>query len=325
MQNPISLVISEDDHKQFKRLDALLAEKLPTLSRSLIKKLYERGHFSSTQNIELKRMPKIGTEIFFTMPDPTDTDIPAQDIPIEILYEDEHLIIINKEAGLVVHPAPGNPDNTLVNAILFHCKDLKGIGNEKRPGIVHRLDKGTSGIMVIAKNQATHEGLVSLFSKHEIKRQYQAIVRGQNLPEHITLNAPIGRSPHNRLKMATHVKNAKLAITHLNRLEVFQYFSHVELTLETGRTHQIRVHLSELLNAPILNDLTYGKSKEEKYLMGNELRSLLKNYEYPFLHAKLLGFIHPITKKNLLFEKGPPKIFQDALSILRPKENHFYE
>lgn len=311
------IYLTEDDLREYKRLDTFLAVKLPDFSRNLIKKLFEKGHFICEEKIELKKMPKKPVQIIFKTPSPEPTDIVPQKIDLNILYEDEHLIIINKPAGMVVHPAPGNPDQTLVNAILYHCNDLKGIGNEKRPGIVHRLDKGTSGIMVVAKDHLTHEGLVHLFSKHDIKRQYEAICLGSRLPEKETLESTIGRSPFNRLKMAVNVKNGKTAITHMKGLELFKYFSHVELTLETGRTHQIRVHLSELLNAPILNDHTYGKIKEEQHLMGPKVKLLLKDYEHPLLHAKVLGFVHPITKEELYFEQAPPKIFQDILGALR--------
>lgn len=316
-QDLVEFIITKEDLESHKRLDAYLASKLTDISRTLIKKMFEEGHFTSDGKLEIKKMPKLGTKITFLRPEPETTDIIAQDIPLDILFEDPHLLIINKPAGMVVHPAPGNPDGTLVNAVLFHCKDLKGIGNEKRPGIVHRLDKGTSGIMVVAKDQKTHEGLVNLFSKHDIKRQYQAITIGSRLPEKETLESTIGRSPYNRLKMATNVKNGKQALTHMKTLEVFKHFSHVELTLETGRTHQIRVHLSELLNAPILNDQTYGRTKEEQHLMPKELKSVLAPYEHPFLHAKVLGFVHPITRKELYFEQDPPEIFSQTLEILR--------
>jgi 23S rRNA pseudouridine1911/1915/1917 synthase len=316
-EESLYFTISQEDLEQFKRLDAYLAHKTTDISRSLIKKLFLNNHFRSDQKLELKKMPKLGTQIEFIIPEPEAVDIPPQDIPLDILFEDQHLIIINKQAGLVVHPAPGNPDGTLVNAILFHCKDLKGIGNEKRPGIVHRLDKGTSGIMVVAKDHRTHEGLVKLFSTHDIERKYEAICLGSRLPSSERLESLIGRSQFNRLKMATEVKNGKNAITFMTLLETFSRFSHVELKLETGRTHQIRVHLAELMNSPILNDLTYGRTKEEKRFQSTKLKSILKEYEYPFLHAKLLGFIHPITKEKLLFKTNPPQIFLDILTQLR--------
>lgn len=250
------------------------------------------------------------------MPQVQSTDIIAQDIPLEILFEDEYLIIINKQAGLVVHPAPGNPDGTLVNAILHHCPNLSGIGNERRPGIVHRLDKGTSGIMVIAKSQKCHEGLVNLFSTHDIERRYEAIILGNKIEKSGRIESLIGRSSSNRLKMSTNVKHGKNAITNFQIIKSYNKFSHIELKLETGRTHQIRVHLSEIKNAPIVNDPLYGRLKEDALRFNLEMKSLINHYEFPFLHAKVLGFIHPITGESLFFEQEPPLIFQNYLALL---------
>jgi 23S rRNA pseudouridine1911/1915/1917 synthase len=308
--------ITQNDLNEFKRLDTYLTSKLPDISRNLIKKHFLEGRFTSEQKLELKKMPKIDTQIDFLVPELRDVDIKPQNIPLEFIYQDEHLAIINKPAGLVVHPAPGNYDGTLVNAILYHCPDLKGIGNERRPGIVHRLDKGTTGIMVIAKDQKTHEGLVKLFSTHDITRKYQAICLGAKLPQKKTLESTIGRNPNNRLKMMANVKNGKNAITHMKIIEYFKKLSHVELKLETGRTHQIRVHLSQLLHTPIFNDRLYGRTKEEKVMVSSKVRGIIKDYEHPFLHAKVLGFKHPITGEELYFEKEPPQIFQDVLKQL---------
>lgn len=313
----MDIEISQDDIEQFKRLDACLSSKLPDISRSLIKKLFEDGAFSSSAKLELKKMPPAGTKISFDAGEPKEVGLEPENIPLEILFEDEYLIIVNKPAGLVVHPAPGNYTGTLVNAILHHCPTLSGIGNEKRPGIVHRLDKGTSGIMVVAKEQRTHAGLVELFSTHTIERKYEAICLGARVEPAGVLDAPIGRSPHNRIKMAANVENSKKAITHFKVIEFFEKFSHLELTLHTGRTHQIRVHLSQLLNNPILNDYTYGRIKEEKEKLPSTIKGLIKDYEHPFLHAKILGFKHPITKNDLYFESKPPKIFQDVLNELK--------
>lgn len=309
----------ENEDQNFKRLDAFLSHKFPEHSRSIIKKFFEAGLFHSPnyKKLELKKMPPEGTIIIFDEPIPQPVDILPENIPLEILFEDDHLIILNKPAGLVVHPAPGNYTGTLVNAILHHCPNLAGIGNEKRPGIVHRLDKGTSGIMVVAKNQKTHEELVKLFSTHDIDRYYEAIVVGARIPQEKTMESIMGRSPNNRLKMSTNVKNGKKAITHLKALEFFHHFTHVELKLETGRTHQIRVHLSELLKSPILNDELYGHPNAEKNHLPSQLKALLKDYEHPLLHAKVLGFIHPITKEKLYFEKEPPKIFLESLEVLK--------
>ncbi len=312
----LTITITQDDYEH-KRLDKILSHYLPDISRSLIVKYFDAGAFLSSTPLTLKKLPPIGTIISFTYPEPEESHHKAQDIPLDIRFEDEHLLIINKEAGMVVHPAPGHHDGTLVNAILWHCKDLKGIGNEKRPGIVHRLDKGTTGIMVVAKTALAHERLVSMFSKHDLNRQYQALSLSSKLPPEKELTSLIGRSPHNRLKMTTKIENGKTAVTKLKVLEFFSHASHVELTLETGRTHQIRVHLSELLNAPIINDSLYGNKNQEKNHLSSVIKSHFKNYEHPFLHAKLLEFNHPITNEFMSFKSDPPIIFQKTLDELR--------
>lgn len=316
---PIKILISEEDLQKHNRLDSFLNEKLTDYSRSLIKKFFLNGYIflENREKLELKKMPKMGSVIVIDLPELDEGRLVPQNIPLEILFEDEFLVIVNKPAGLVVHPAPGNPDGTLVNAILHHCPHLAGIGNEKRPGIVHRLDKGTSGVMVVAKEQKCHEGLVKLFSTHDIERFYQAIVITNKIPPAQLLESTMGRSPHNRLKMAINVRNGKKAITHLKVVDYFERFSHVELKLETGRTHQIRVHLSSLLNSPILNDPLYGRKKEEEHKMSSVLKSMIGSYEYPFLHAKILGFVHPMTKQKLHFEIGPPPLFIDVLAQLK--------
>ena len=311
-----TFIVTEEDLKSHKRLDTFLSEKLPDMSRSLIKKHFTSGFFTSLIELNLKRLPPLETEITFLTPEVQDTDIKAQNIPLEILFEDEHLIIINKQAGIVVHPAPGNSDGTLVNAILHHCPDLSGIGNEKRPGIVHRLDKGTSGVMVIAKSQKCHEGLVNLFSTHDIERLYEAIILGTRIESSGVLESLIARNPNNRLKMTTKVTKGKKALTNYKVLKFFKFFSHVELKLETGRKHQIRVHLSELKNCPIVNDSAYGRMKEDKLRSNSGMKNILKDYEHPLLHAKVLGFVHPITKEKLQFQTPPPKVFQDILKAL---------
>lgn len=318
MESDVKISVSAEDASKHKRLDSYLAEKFPDLSRSLIKKLFQDGHITSdAAKLELKKMPPSGSQINFQMPAANPVDIPAQDIPLDILFEDEHLIIVNKQAGLVVHPAAGNPDRTLVNAILHRCPDLKGIGNEKRPGIVHRLDKGTSGVMVVAKSQKAHEGLVKLFSAHDLDRLYEALVLGAKIPPEKIIESQMGRNPRNRLKMTSQLSQGKFAHTGMKVLEYFERFSRVELRLETGRTHQIRVHLSEILNAPIVNDPLYGRGKEEKKFHNAKMKTLLKDYEHPLLHAKFLGFIHPITGKRLEFESEPPEVFQAVLKSLR--------
>ncbi len=316
-ESNFEITISTEDREAFKRLDLFLVHKCPQFSRSTIKRLFEDEQITcESTELELKKMPPAGTVIEIEVPPPVPSDLTAENIPLEILFEDPHLIIINKPAGLVVHPAPGHYSGTLVNAILYHCPDLKGIGAEKRPGIVHRLDMGTSGVMVVAKDQATHEGLVQLFSTHDIERKYEALIMGQ--PNHLngTLTSTIGRHPSNRLKMSANVKNGKKAVTHYKIIQKFEQTSLVELTLETGRTHQIRVHLSQLLHTSVLCDPLYGAGESHIKKLPEVIRKLLENYPYQLLHAKELGFVHPITKKTLHFSAPPPEIFQAVLKAL---------
>lgn len=315
------IVISADDKNQFKRLDLLITHYLSDLSRSTVKRLFEEDHIYADQTeLELKKIPAAGTKIFIELPEPIPTDLKPENIPLEILFEDDYLIIINKPAGLVVHPAPGNYTGTLVNAILYLCPDLKGVGAEKRPGIVHRLDKGTSGIMVIAKEQKTHEGLVELFSNHDIERKYEAITLGAPKDLSGKIETLIARHPTQRLKMSSQVKTGKKAVTFFKVTENFTKYAHLELKLETGRTHQIRVHLSQVLHTPILCDDLYGNGSAINQ-MPSKLKSLLENYPHQLLHAKVLGFVHPITKEKLYFESSPPEIFQAALNFLRENKN----
>lgn len=306
----IELTLTEDDIS-LKRLDKLLAQKYD-ISRSLIKKMHEQGLVrSKDENIklELKKLPPLGSQIIIEIPKPIDDEALPEDLPINIVYEDEHLIIVNKAAGMVVHPAPGNYTGTLVNALLHHCHDLKSVGNVKRPGIVHRLDKGTSGIMVVAKDQKTHEGLVKIFSTHDIHREYQALVIGNRLQASGKIETTIGRNPNDRKKMKADVKDGKEAITHFHLIAEYENYSHLSLILETGRTHQIRVHLSHILQRPILGDRTYANVTQQQKRLAPELAKVIRDYPHPLLHAKTLGFIHPMTQKEMLFESELPEIF----------------
>jgi len=310
-----TISVTEYDREVFKRLDIFLTEKLP-FSRSTIKRMFEDENISSENKLSINKMPPVGTLIEIEVPPPVPTNLIPENIPLEILFEDDHLIIINKSAGMVVHPAPGHYTGTLVNAILHHCPDLKGIGAEKRPGIVHRLDMGTSGVMVVAKDQKTHEGLVSLFSIHAIERKYEAIVSGKPATHSGSITTTIGRHPTHRQKMAANVKNGKRAVTHYKTLKQFNHAAHMELRLETGRTHQIRVHMSQILHTPILCDPVYGGSDSHLRKTPEIIQNELINYPYQLLHAKELGFIHPITNKELNFTSLPPKIFLDTLEAL---------
>lgn len=313
----IELTVTETDRQNYKRLDQWLTER-SNFSRSFIKKLFEAGNISSDIGLSLNKMPQVGSVISIDVPPPVPLEAVPQNIPLEILFEDQHLVVINKPAGLVVHPAPGHPDGTLVNAILYHCPDLSGVGGTVRPGIVHRLDKGTSGVMVVAKSQAAHEGLVLLFSKHDIDREYEAITifEKSRLPPSGTLKSTIGRDPKHRQKMAANVRG-KDAITHYKVQKYHQSLAHVQCRLETGRTHQIRVHLAQLLNCPILNDPLYGdQARHRKRLDGKQIE-ILKDYEHPLLHARKLGFIHPVTGARIEYEVSPPEVFSNILETLQ--------
>ncbi len=319
----LKLTITNEDRETYKRLDQFLASISSGHSRTFLKNLFQKDQIVVSEDspvqpkLELKKMPPAGTIIEILVPPPLPSTAEPENIPLEILYEDEHLVFVNKPAGLVTHPAPGNYTGTLVNAILYHCKDIKGVGDQKRPGIVHRLDKGTSGVMVIAKTQACHEGLVLLFSTHNIERMYEALVMKNRCQSYGTVESFIGRDPHNRLKMKSSGTRGKQAITHYNVLEIFDRHLHMEFKLETGRTHQIRVHTSEVLKMPILCDPTYGSPNEHLMKLGASYKELIGDYPYPFLHAKVLGLVHPITGEKLRFEVPPPKLFQDVLNLSR--------
>ncbi len=320
-----TLSISEQDKEQFARLDHLLCHYIDNKSRSFIKKIFEKEMIEAfDQNnqgvkLNLSKLPPVGTSLVISFPPPIPTQAKAEKLDLEIVYQDQDIIIVNKAAGMVTHPAPGNYQGTLVNALLFHCKDLGAIGETVRPGIVHRLDKGTSGIMVVAKNMKAFEGLVWQFSDHSIHRKYRALAFGQVKNLSGTIESFIGRSPQNRLKMTSKISSGKRAVTHYKRLEQFALFSHMELKLETGRTHQIRVHLSEVLQNAILCDDTYANVKTQlrSFEDHHPLHHILASYPYPLLHAKELGFKHPVSGKELFFDSELPAIFNQVLEASR--------
>ena len=224
-----------------------------------------------------------------------------------MVYEDGDLIVINKPRGLVVHPAPGHPDGTLVNALLYHCGDsLSGIGGQRRPGIVHRIDKDTSGLLIVAKNDFAHQGLSAQLADHSLCREYEALVRGNFKQDSGTVDKPIGRHPVDRKRMAVTEKNAKPAVTHWQLLASYRGYSHILCRLETGRTHQIRVHMASI-GHPLLGDFTYGAPSPEKGLEGQ------------CLHARRLRFVHPRTGEHILLETELPAYFMDVLARLGPK------
>ncbi len=286
------------------RLDRFLADCLPELSRSQLKKLVDDGQvLLQDEPVKAGFRLKGGETIAVTVPPSTPIEAIPQDIPLRVLYEDSHLIVIDKPAGLVVHPAPGHTDGTLVNALLHHCSDLAGIGGELRPGIVHRLDKDTSGVMVATKDDATHNDLAAQFKAHSITRRYVALVHGLLPTDAGMIDASIGRHPTHRKKMSGKGRAGRRAVTHWKVLRRYdrERLTLVELTLETGRTHQIRVHFSEK-NWPIVGDPVYGNASRTNVIKDPELRGLMQKLQRQALHARVLGFVHPASGEYLQFE-----------------------
>ena len=298
-----SLIIKDE---QTQRIDSYLAKKTG-FSRVTIQRLIEDNKIL-VNNKKTKPSYKIqiGDEITIEEEKPKEISLVAQEIPIEIIYEDKDIIVVNKPKGMVVHPANGNPDGTLVNAIMAICKDsLSGIGGEIRPGIVHRLDKDTSGLLIVAKNDKAHINLSEQLKNHEIKKTYIVLVRGVVKENEATINMPIGRSIKDRKKMAV-TKTGKNAVTHFKVIERFNKYTLLEVNIETGRTHQIRVHLSQI-GYPIIGDYTYSNGKNEWGIVGQ------------CLHAKVLEFKHPITGKQMNLEAPLPEYFENVLEQLRNK------
>ena len=295
-----------------KRLDAYLAE-VADMSRSAAAKLIESGDVTvGGRNIEKKYQLKTGDEIEVTLPEAEEYEAVPEDIPLNVVYEDSDIIVINKPSGMVVHPAPGNYTGTLVNALLYHCKDsLSGIGGVMRPGIVHRIDKDTSGLLVVAKNDASHRALSEELGYHGIEREYHALVRGGFKEESGTVDLPIGRHPADRKKMAV-IKNgdrAREAVTHYEVLRSYGQISYLKLRLETGRTHQIRVHMSHLGHA-LLGDEVYSSTKIPFEKQHAPL------FDGQILHAKRLSLTHPRTKERMTFECELPDNFKKLIEIL---------
>ena len=283
------------------RLDKYLSDKLD-LSRSHIQKLIDSQNVTVDQKtVKPNYKLKIGQDICVNVPKPENIDIVPQDIPLDIVYEDNHLLVVNKPQNMVVHPAAGNYEGTLVNALLYHCNgSLSGINGVIRPGIVHRIDKDTSGLLLVAKDDETHIGLSEQIKEHTLTRKYIALVHGNFKNDGGVVDAPIGRHPNDRKKMCITEKNSKNAVTYYKVLDRFTEYTFIECRLKTGRTHQIRVHMASI-GHPVLGDKTYGV-KKEKYNLNGQL-----------LHAKLLGFIHPVTKQYMEFETDIPERFEKFL------------
>ena len=303
-ENFISITAEESGE----RIDALLARALPALSRSQVQKLLDQGAVTRNgQSLKKNYRCNTGECFDIVLPEPENLPLVPQDIPLDVVYEDEDLIVVNKARGLVVHPAPGHPDGTLVNALLWHCGDsLSGIGGQRRPGIVHRIDKDTSGLLIVAKNDFAHQQLSAQLADHSLCREYEALVNGGFREDSGTVDRPIGRHPVDRKRMAVTDKNSKPAVTHWQLLASYRGYSHILCRLETGRTHQIRVHMASI-GHPLLGDYTYGAPSPEKGLEGQ------------CLHARRLRFVHPRTGEHVLLETELPAYFTDVLDRLGPK------
>ena len=304
VENSSCFIVENENVAQ--RLDVFLSHQFKKYSRSYIKKLIEKKCVK-VNNQFVKASYKLvqGDKVQIKIPQPIDVNIKPENIPIDIVYEDDDVIIVNKPQGMVVHPAPGNYSGTLVNALLYHSKFLSGINGELRPGIVHRIDKDTSGLLMVAKNDFAHRKLAQQLENHTVTRRYIALTEKIIKKDRATIDLPIGRHPIHREKMAV-VKNGKSAITHFHVLERFQNNTLIEAKLETGRTHQIRVHM-DYIGHPLVGDPVYGYKKQRFHLQGQ------------LLHAKIIGFIHPTKEIYMEFRAELPQHFQRILDILKVK------
>lgn len=290
------------------RLDAFLAGQVEDLTRSAAQKLLEKGAVTIAGRAAKKNEKTApGMVIEVELPDPEPIDVLPQDIPLDVVYEDADVIVINKPVGLVVHPAPGHPDGTLVNALLYHCGDsLSGINGQLRPGIVHRIDRDTSGLIIAAKNDKAHLALADQLQDHSLARVYEAVVHGSFREDEGTVDAPIGRHPIDRKKMAIDRKDGRRAVTHWTVLGRYNGFTHIQCRLETGRTHQIRVHMAHI-GHPLVGDFLYGLEEPERI-------------PRPALHSAAVSFLHPITGRRLEFVRPMPEDMQKLLKTDRIDE-----
>lgn len=288
------------------RIDRYLADKCPDFSRSYIQKLLkEQAVFAGDMPVRANYKVQPGVFVQLEVPDPETPDIKPEAIPLDILYEDDYVLVVNKPKGMVVHPAAGHTGGTLVNAVMAHCGEhLSGINGVLRPGIVHRIDKDTTGALLVCKEDSVHRDLAEQLREHSIKRRYRAVVQGNLKEDEGTVEEPIGRHPVDRKKMAVNYKNGKDAVTHYRVLERFGKYTYVECRLETGRTHQIRVHMASI-GHPLLGDTLYGSQKDPFHLQGQAL------------HAMILGFRHPVTGEYMEFEVPLPEYFLKLLEKLR--------
>ena len=296
----------DSDHKTL-RLDVFLSESQDELSRSRLKKLIEQGHVSVNDSpAQAKYKLKAGDKIILNVPAPSVSEVEAEPIPLNIIYEDEVMLAIDKPAGMVVHPAPGHGSGTLVNALLNHCTGLSGIGGVERPGIVHRLDKDTSGVVLVAKNEIAHRALARQFKNREIKKTYLALVRGKVKTATGRIESSIGRHKTNRKKMAADTERGRQAQTRYEVMETFGHFSYLRLFPKTGRTHQIRVHLASI-HHPVLGDILYGGKVTGSY----------QKVHRQALHAHRIEIVHPISEKPIIFEAPLPPDMANYLTLYR--------
>ena len=300
------------------RLDIFLAQSDAAISRSHVKCVIEEGDvLVNGKEPKVSQKLKEGDVIILTQRPPIEATAIAQNMPLDIVYEDEAIIVINKPVGMVVHPAPGNADKTLVNALLFHCHDLSGIGGVLRPGIVHRLDKDTSGLIVAAKSDDAHHQLSAQFEKHEVQKKYLALVWGDTKDKQGEIVKPVGRHTVDRKKMSTNTKRGKEAITFWKVIERYGVATLLEVEIKTGRTHQIRVHLSDL-RYPIIGDAVYGSAANRMREIANpDLKAQIKTFNRQALHAAYLSFIHPQTGKRVEFNADMPKDMADLCAQFR--------
>jgi len=307
MSNLSQINLIVDEQSNLVRIDKLLSLHLEDLTRSRIVTLIEDGDVTvNNEAVSKNYKVKIGDSISVCVPEPVEYIAKPEKIDIDIIYEDDDLIVVNKRKGMVVHPAQGNYEGTLVNALLYHCKGtLSGINGVMRPGIVHRIDKDTSGLLVVAKNDAAHNFLAEQFKEHTCEREYQTIVFGDVKNDNGTIDKPIGRHKTQRKMMSCNSNNTKRAITHYEVVDKFDGFTHLKCRLETGRTHQIRVHMSSIGHF-VVGDEVYGR-KIDKIRLG---------FEGQCLHAKTLGFVHPTTKEFMRFDSELPEYFVDTLQKL---------
>ena len=296
-----------DKETQSTRIDLVLSLLLSETSRSFIQKLIEGGSLTVNGSLCRSKKYKVSENdvVEIVLPEPEKLTIEEENIPLDIVYEDRDLLIVNKPRGMVVHPAVGNYTGTLVNAVMYHCKDrLSSINGVIRPGIVHRIDKDTSGLLMIAKNNRSHESLSRQLAEHSITRKYTALVYNNFSEDEGTVDAPIGRDPRNRLRRAVVSENSRRAVTHWRVMERFGRYTLIEASLETGRTHQIRVHMA-YINHPLVGDLLYGPKKQTLFDKGQ------------LLHAGVLGFVHPSTGEYMEFSSPLPEEFEQVLEKLR--------